>query len=85
MLRAIDRLECSREFIERNFAPSNYKDPRGRLLRSLDMTKDGFTLLAMSFTGPRALQFKLAYIQRFNEMDQAHSGAARSNAIAPSG
>lgn len=34
------------------------------------LTRDGFTLLAMSFTGRRALQFKLAYIDAFNEMER---------------
>lgn len=32
------------------------------------MTRDGFTLLAMGFTGKRALAFKLAYIDAFNAM-----------------
>lgn len=33
------------------------------------MTRDGFTLLAMGFTGSKALQFKLAYIDAFNKME----------------
>jgi Rha family phage regulatory protein len=33
------------------------------------LTRDGFTLLAMGFTGKRALQFKLAYIDAFNKME----------------
>lgn len=33
------------------------------------LTRDGFTLLAMGFTGKRALQFKLAYIDAFNRME----------------
>ena len=33
-----------------------------RKVRTYDMNRDGFTLLAMGFTGPRALKFKLAYI-----------------------
>lgn len=33
------------------------------------MTRDGFTLLAMGFTGSTALRFKLAYIAAFNEME----------------
>lgn len=33
------------------------------------MTRDGFTLLAMGFNGPRALRFKLAYIAAFNAME----------------
>ena len=34
------------------------------------MNRDGFTLLAMGFTGKRALEFKLHYIEAFNEMEQ---------------
>lgn len=37
--------------------------------REYYMTKDGFTLLAMGFTGKRALEFKLAYIDQFNKME----------------
>ena len=32
--------------------------------------KDGFTLLAMGFTGDKALDFKIDYIQAFNRMEQ---------------
>lgn len=32
------------------------------------LTQDGFTLLAMGFTGRKALAFKLAYIDAFNRM-----------------
>lgn len=34
------------------------------------MNRDGFTLLAMGFTGQKALQFKLDYISAFNKMEQ---------------
>jgi hypothetical protein len=37
--------------------------------RTYDMTRDGFTLLAMGFTGDAALRFKLAYIDAFNRME----------------
>lgn len=39
------------------------KDPAYRI------TRDGFTLLAMGFTGKEALQWKLAYIAAFNKME----------------
>lgn len=39
--------------------------------RQVRMNKDGFTLLAMGFTGSKATQFKLRYIQAFNEMEEA--------------
>lgn len=38
--------------------------------RQVRMNKDGFTLLAMGFTGSKATQFKLRYIQAFNEMEK---------------
>lgn len=31
--------------------------------------RDGFTLLAMGYTGPEAIRFKLAYIEAFNRME----------------
>ena len=34
------------------------------------MNRDGFSLLAMGFTGKKALEWKLKYIQSFNDMEQ---------------
>lgn len=34
------------------------------------MNRDGFTLLVMGFTGKKAMQFKMKYIQAFNEMEK---------------
>jgi len=59
----------SEEFAKSNFGLSYYKDSTGRKLPCYCMTRDGFTLLAMGFTGKRALQFKEAYIRRFNQME----------------
>ncbi len=39
--------------------------------RGYEMTRDGFTLLAMGFTGKKALKFKLAYIEAVNRMETA--------------
>lgn len=35
------------------------------------MNRDGFTLLAMGFTGKKAMRFKLDYIAAFNAMEKA--------------
>lgn len=51
------------------FAVANYKDEQGKLRKQYIMNRDGFTLLAMGFTGSKALKFKLQYIQAFNEME----------------
>lgn len=39
----------------------------GRETRSFNMTRDGFTLLAMGFTGEKALGFKMAYLWLLEE------------------
>jgi Rha family phage regulatory protein len=46
-----------------------------------EMTRDGFTLLAMGFTGKKALQFKLAYIEKFNAMERMILGQPSQQAI----
>ncbi|KQV84346.1 Rha family transcriptional regulator [Rhizobium sp. Root1220] len=70
VLRAIDGLDCSTEFNERNFTSVKYLDGKGEERRSFDMTRDGWVFLAMGFTGPRAAAFKEAYIARFNAMEE---------------
>ncbi len=52
----------------------------GRFDRSFDMTRDGFTLLAMGFTGEKALAFKEKYIQQFNAMEAVLRGQATPGA-----
>ncbi|KXU38638.1 hypothetical protein AXE65_12720 [Ventosimonas gracilis] len=44
--------------------------------KAYHLTRDGFTLLAMGFTGKKALAFKLAYIEAFNQMEAALTGKA---------
>lgn len=56
----------------RSFAQTPYIEPgTGQTYRQYEMTRDGFTLLAMGFTGKKALKFKLAYIEAFNRMETA--------------
>jgi len=42
---------------------SIYMDDRGKEYRKFHMNRDGFSLLAMGFTGKNALQWKLDYIK----------------------
>lgn len=69
VLRAIRNLECSKEFNEANFGLVEYEDKKGEKRTEYLMTRDGFTLLAMGFTGKKAMQFKEAYIEAFNKME----------------
>ena len=59
----------SAAFRVHNFVKSSYKDSTGRKLPCYDMTRDGFTVLVMGYTGQRAMRFKETYIHRFNEME----------------
>lgn len=43
---------------------------RGQQFPFYLMNRDGFSLLAMGFTGKKALQWKLKYIEAFNEMEE---------------
>lgn len=53
------------------FWEDTYVHPQNKQpYRMVYMTKDGFTLLAMGFTGKKAMQFKLKYIAAFNQMEE---------------
>ena len=56
------------KFNERNFSLVEYKDKKGESRPYYKISKDGFVLLAMSFTGERFYKFKVAYINAFNAM-----------------
>lgn len=71
VIRAIKRLDAPAEFTERNFALSDFTDSTGRTLPAYRITRDGFTLLAMGFTGKDALHWKIAYIDAFNRIEAA--------------
>ncbi|EAL4461936.1 phage regulatory protein [Campylobacter coli] len=53
-----------------NFGLVKYKDKKGELRPVYQISRDGFSLLAMGFTGKKALQFKIAFINAFNEMEK---------------
>lgn len=78
VLSSIRKLDCSPIFQERNFSLSFY---HSKLLNGgykkqpmYYITRDGFTFLAMGFTGKIAARFKEAYINAFNEMERMLSG-----------
>ncbi|MFR3686352.1 MAG: Rha family transcriptional regulator, partial [Enterococcus sp.] len=71
VLEAIDELMIG---VAENSADLFYEDsyihPQNKqAYRQIIMNRDGFTLLAMGFTGKSAIQFKLQYIRAFNQMD----------------
>lgn len=77
VLKSIRALECSELFRAGNFTLSCYTRKNGNVTKSYPMyylTRDGFTFLAMGFTGKIAARFKEAYINAFNEMENKLRG-----------
>lgn len=75
VLAAIKRLDIPEDFRELNFKPSTYKtaNRNGQTLTCYHITRDGFTILVMGFTGKKAMEFKIKYIEAFNAMERALS------------
>jgi Rha family phage regulatory protein len=74
VLKAIKKLlaDCpDSEFSLRNFAESEYQNERGKTYPMYRLTHDGFALLAMGFTGPKALQWKIDFLNAFRAMETA--------------
>ncbi|EPS3622375.1 Rha family transcriptional regulator [Campylobacter coli] len=57
-------------FTKLNFEPSKYIDSTGRILPCYKITRDGFSLLVMGFTGEKAYKWKIEFIKAFNEMEK---------------
>ena len=84
VLRNIDNLLAD---IDPAFAAQNFRETEAlrdnpltggkTKSRAYELTKDGFMLLVMGFTGKAALAIKIAYIQAFNQMAQMLSGSLK--------
>ena len=69
VLRDIENLECSQEFRAINYELSSYKSKQGKQIPMIQMTRDGFSVLVMGFTGKEAMAWKEKYIAAFNAME----------------
>lgn len=56
------------------FYKDEYKASNGKKNPMYLMTRDGFTLLVMGYTGEKAMKFKLSYIKQFNAMEELLQG-----------
>ncbi len=72
VLQSIENLfeDIPQDFTELNFQPSSYMNQQNKEQPMYLLTRDAFTLLAMGFTGKKAMQFKIAYIEAFNAMEK---------------
>ena len=69
VLQDIRELSCGDDFRLHNFVQSSYINSQDKEQPEYLMTRDGFTLLAMGFTGSKAMQWKIKYIEAFNKME----------------
>ena len=72
VIRAIeDKLNSTQNCVQYQnmFATGIYKDASGKQNKMYYMNRDGFTFIAMGFTGNTADNFKLQYIDAFNSME----------------
>lgn len=72
VLRLLSSLlsSANKQRLSKHFFKSNYKDETGKNNTMYLMDRDGFSLLAMGFTGDKALKWKLDFIDAFNAMEQ---------------
>lgn len=69
VLDAVKNLVAENSAAKSMFHQSNFEN-RGRQYPMYLMNRDGFSLLAMGFTGKEAVQWKLKYIEAFNQMEK---------------
>jgi Rha family phage regulatory protein len=69
VLRAIDNL-VSQNRLTKNMFLEQTHEYRGREFRYYLMNRDGFSLLVMGFTGQKALEWKLKFLEAFNAMEK---------------
>lgn len=70
VLETIERLKAEKSALTSMFFETTYTAGTGKAYKEYLMNRDGFSLLVMGFTGAKALEWKIKYIQAFNEMEQ---------------
>ncbi|WP_302739071.1 Rha family transcriptional regulator [uncultured Clostridium sp.] len=71
IIRDIENIKAQNCAVTKMFIESSYKAGTGKNYKEYLLTRDGFSLLVMGFTGAKALEWKLKYIEAFNKMEQA--------------
>lgn len=73
VMRDINKFQKDVLNFEEMFQESSYEDSYGRSQKYYLMNRDGFSLLAMGFTGQKALDWKLKYIEAFNALEKEYN------------
>lgn len=70
VMQSIKNLTAENSATRKMFIEDSYLNSRNQRFPMFYMNRDGFTLLAMGFTGSKAMEFKLKYIDAFNKMEE---------------
>lgn len=70
VMKSIRNLTAQNYAVKKMFVEDSYLNSRNQQQPMFYMNRDGFTLLAMGFTGSKAMEFKLKYIDAFNQMEK---------------
>lgn len=70
VMQSIKKLTAENSAVRKMFIEDSYLNSRNQKQPMYYMNRDGFTLLAMGFTGSKVMEFKLNYIEAFNRMEQ---------------
>ena len=71
VLKKIRKLEMSNNFRSGNFSDGHYIDSNGDEQPKFLMTRDGCSMIVMSFNGKKAVEWKEKFIMAFNAMEKA--------------
>ena len=70
VLEAIENIKAENSALMDMFYETSYKAGTGKSYKEYLMNRDGFSLLVMGFTGKEAMEWKIKYINAFNEMER---------------
>ncbi|CAJ2232248.1 Rha family transcriptional regulator [Fructilactobacillus sanfranciscensis] len=69
VIRSIENMTAQNSALQNMFKLGTYLSKQNKTLPMYYMNRDGFTLLVVGFTGKKAMDFKLKYIEAFNAME----------------
>ena len=70
VLAGIENIKTENSAVTPMFCETTYTAGTGKAYKEYLMNRDGFSLLVMGFTGKKALEWKIKYIQAFNAMEE---------------
>ena len=70
LMQAINKLLATDDRCKEMFFADTYTNQNNHEYPCYYMTRDGFSMLSMGFTGAKAVQWKIRYIDAFNSMEK---------------